>query len=562
MTANHRLSSEQALEDYFTDLLEEDFEASSVEAHDAEMHFSQQFEMPANAYMTQNWLVPNVQPDASKAEVAATPPVGHAEPLDMLEQTADRDRELTLPTTLGLGVSDPEALLEETDSIQSDWQPEPEAGTGVEISLETALPDDLLGSVDEAMLDESVLHETALHETVLDEPVLEEKNHLDEALSSPSATEEGIDSAAVEPFSDEDFSMVEGEDDEYDLYYQPQPQLASAPEEPEPELDELNFDLSEVERLLGQLESVQSDVELQVQPIEREERVEISSEPFVDDSESEEDLEAQFAEVARLEALEEARAFSQQLDVIHEELASDSIETVYMADEVLADVADNSKSESVAAESTFTDPAIAFDAINKQTGDDALHAPIASEIPAAVEPVIETTTEAAHQPETQNDAPPAKWENTQPDTDFQVLFFEVCDVTFAVPLAELGGIHRLGHLNNLPGKPAWYLGLHTTRNQQFDVVDTAYWAMPDMLSNDEYKEDYSYIVMLGASRWGLACDTLQGTQTLTRNNIRWREEAGKRPWLAGMVKEKMCALIHVEALIAMLNAGLDVKAMA
>jgi purine-binding chemotaxis protein CheW len=28
-----------------------------------------------------------------------------------------------------------------------------------------------------------------------------------------------------------------------------------------------------------------------------------------------------------------------------------------------------------------------------------------------------------------------------------------------------------------------------------------------------------------------------------------------------MVKEKMCALIHVEALIAMLNAGLDVKAL-
>ncbi len=31
--------------------------------------------------------------------------------------------------------------------------------------------------------------------------------------------------------------------------------------------------------------------------------------------------------------------------------------------------------------------------------------------------------------------------------------------------------------------------------------------------------------------------------------------------LAGMVKEKMCALIHVEALITMLNAGLDVKAL-
>jgi purine-binding chemotaxis protein CheW len=43
--------------------------------------------------------------------------------------------------------------------------------------------------------------------------------------------------------------------------------------------------------------------------------------------------------------------------------------------------------------------------------------------------------------------------------------------------------------------------------------------------------------------------------------VRWREVPGKRPWLAGMVKEKMCALIHVEALIEMLQSGLDVKAL-
>jgi purine-binding chemotaxis protein CheW len=45
------------------------------------------------------------------------------------------------------------------------------------------------------------------------------------------------------------------------------------------------------------------------------------------------------------------------------------------------------------------------------------------------------------------------------------------------------------------------------------------------------------------------------------DKVRWREQAGKRPWLAGMVKEKMCALIHVHALIGMLNAGLDVKSL-
>ena len=67
--------------------------------------------------------------------------------------------------------------------------------------------------------------------------------------------------------------------------------------------------------------------------------------------------------------------------------------------------------------------------------------------------------------------------------------------------------------------------------------------------------------MLGESAWGLASTKLMGTESLEPGMIRWRKTAGKRPWLAGMVKEKMCALIHVEALTAMLNAGLDVKAL-
>ncbi|NIY93682.1 chemotaxis protein CheW [Vibrio diazotrophicus] len=153
------------------------------------------------------------------------------------------------------------------------------------------------------------------------------------------------------------------------------------------------------------------------------------------------------------------------------------------------------------------------------------------------------------------------WETPVRDQNFQVLYFDVNGVTFAVPLDELGGIHRKAELNHLIGRPAWYLGLQTNRDSQLDVVDTAKWVMAEKLRDDSYKEAYQYIVMLGESMWGLACSQLLGTETLSSEKIRWREQVGKRPWLAGMVKEKMCALIHVEALIAMLNAGLDVKAL-
>lgn len=164
-------------------------------------------------------------------------------------------------------------------------------------------------------------------------------------------------------------------------------------------------------------------------------------------------------------------------------------------------------------------------------------------------------------PETQTGvAPPDDWNQQKSLGDeFQALFFEVNGVTFAVPLTELGGIHQLGDLNHLLGRPPWYLGLMSTREQQLDVVDTARWAMAEKLTDDDHREGYRYVVLLGESKWGLACNTLLGTEALPTGSVRWREKAGKRPWLAGMVKEKMCALIHVSELISMLNAGLDVN---
>ncbi|MGF1737338.1 chemotaxis protein CheW [Photobacterium satsumensis] len=179
-------------------------------------------------------------------------------------------------------------------------------------------------------------------------------------------------------------------------------------------------------------------------------------------------------------------------------------------------------------------------------------------------PVTESTleTEPETLPETQTgeELPPDLWtQQVHQGNDFQALFFEVNGVTFAVPLTELGGIHQLGEMNRLLGRPAWYLGLMSSRDHQLDVVDTACWAMPEKLEGEEYREQYKYVVVLGDSSWGLACNALLGTETLSEHSVRWREKAGKRPWLAGMVKEKMCALIHVSELITMLKAGLDVN---
>tara|TARA_Y100000296_G_scaffold17383_2_gene20560 strand:+ start:1118 stop:1915 length:798 start_codon:yes stop_codon:yes gene_type:complete len=140
---------------------------------------------------------------------------------------------------------------------------------------------------------------------------------------------------------------------------------------------------------------------------------------------------------------------------------------------------------------------------------------------------------------------------------FQALFFEVAGLTLAVPLTSLGGIHQIEKIGPLFGKPDWFMGVMLHRESKLSVVDTAKWVMPEKYDESLAQSiEYRYLIMLGESAWGLASEKLVNTVNLTTDDVKWRETTGKRPWLAGMVKEKMCALIDVEELISMLNKGL------
>ena len=139
---------------------------------------------------------------------------------------------------------------------------------------------------------------------------------------------------------------------------------------------------------------------------------------------------------------------------------------------------------------------------------------------------------------------------------FQALFFDVAGLTVAVPLTELGGIHNMGKLNSIVGKPDWFMGVMVYRDSKLNIVNTAKWVMPEKYDNTlENDLEYQYIIMLDNSPWGLACEKLINTVTLEQDDVKWRESSGRRPWLAGLIKERMCALLDVSALIAMLEQG-------
>ena len=163
---------------------------------------------------------------------------------------------------------------------------------------------------------------------------------------------------------------------------------------------------------------------------------------------------------------------------------------------------------------------------------------------------IAVQTEAAPQPELES------WKNIAVEDEFQVLFFGVSGLTFAVPLTDLGGINHLDDsINQLFGKPDWFSGVMTHHKALFNIVDTAQW-----VNTGESAEtlNYSHYIVLGKTQWGLSCEKLMGTETLVKSQIKWRKSEGKRPWLAGMVKDKMCALIHVEELVKLLNNGMNI----
>jgi purine-binding chemotaxis protein CheW len=144
--------------------------------------------------------------------------------------------------------------------------------------------------------------------------------------------------------------------------------------------------------------------------------------------------------------------------------------------------------------------------------------------------------------------------------NFQAMFFDVAGLTIAVPLIELGGIHKIEKITSLMGKPDWFKGVMLYRDEKINVVDTALWVMPEKC-NDALKEslNYQYIIMLNDSPWGLMAEQLVDTVVLSQDEVKWLDSTNKRPWLAGLVKEKMCALLDVSALIELLDKGSDIS---
>jgi purine-binding chemotaxis protein CheW len=140
---------------------------------------------------------------------------------------------------------------------------------------------------------------------------------------------------------------------------------------------------------------------------------------------------------------------------------------------------------------------------------------------------------------------------------FQVLMFQVSDVMLAVPLTALGGILKWQDgINELPGLPAWVLGLLLEREHKILVVDTAKILMPERTGtlSRTLESGGGYVLLIEGSHWGLAVDGLASTIQLESHQVRWRMSADKRSWLAGVIVEQLSILLDVQGLFSMLTS--------
>ena len=184
-------------------------------------------------------------------------------------------------------------------------------------------------------------------------------------------------------------------------------------------------------------------------------------------------------------------------------------------------------------------------------------APVIAATKQAAKAVIKTPQQLAQERMAKKlEAIAAEWKNVDLGEQFQVLFFLVQGVRFAVPLIDLGGIFECEKITQLFGKPSWFMGITDVRGDKINIVDTLRWVMPEIKDSPD---KYPYLISLGNTEWSIGCDILEGNRTLNKSQIKWREIPGNRPWLAGIVTSDKCAVLHVQSLIALFEAGADIE---
>jgi len=230
------------------------------------------------------------------------------------------------------------------------------------------------------------------------------------------------------------------------------------------------------------------------------------------------------------------------------ETAAEAVTETETAAETVTETAEETQTETAAETETETQ-AETETAVASETGE-----LVSEKHLAGVREEQEAAAEAAAASSVKAEEP--EWNNIRYEGERQCLFFTAGGIKLAVRLADLGGISNMAQITRMPG-PAWYLGMMPVRDRKFRIVDTVKWMVPE--SDQSALAPYRYVIHLGSSGWAIGCHELLSSEKVDGESVKWRETPGQRPWLAGIVKTKMCVLLNVEELVKLLEQGVDIR---
>ena len=141
---------------------------------------------------------------------------------------------------------------------------------------------------------------------------------------------------------------------------------------------------------------------------------------------------------------------------------------------------------------------------------------------------------------------------------FQALVCRVGPVKIAVPLVKLCEVTPFrADCAPLPHAPDWVLGVMPHRQRQVRVVDLARLILPrrEVDAAADPPAGIHHLLLVGEGDWGLGCQEIGEVMAVRPEQVRWRSAAGRRPWLAGTLIERLCALVDVDVLPEMLRRG-------
>ena len=150
---------------------------------------------------------------------------------------------------------------------------------------------------------------------------------------------------------------------------------------------------------------------------------------------------------------------------------------------------------------------------------------------------------------------PVQEHPSEPDS-LPVQLFTVAGLKLAVPLERVESmLSSQAGLTTIAEDTGLVLGTVTCNGKVARVVDTARLLLPQeragKLATDTDART-RHLLILDDGDWALACSEVEEPVVLAEGDITRRTSAGRRPWLAGMVSSRGCALLDIDGVLRLL----------